>query len=109
VDVEGSNPFSRSIRLEAMTWWSSLLRNFRGFDAPALVRFARTLVRLCGLVQERSNPFSQALNEKMAAARIQPERPNLSERELRSRVTALWLDPELMTRALGWDPRFEHQ
>jgi len=43
--------------------------------------------------------------QTMAAARIQAwYGPNLSERELRLRLAALWLDRETMIAAFGWDP-----
>ena len=43
--------------------------------------------------------------QQMAAMRIQAQYgPNLSERELRLRLAALWLDRETMIEAFGWDP-----
>jgi hypothetical protein len=43
--------------------------------------------------------------QQMAAMRIQARYgPNLSERELRLRLAALWLDRETMIAAFGWDP-----
>jgi hypothetical protein len=44
----------------------------------------------------------------LAAARIRAEYgPDLSERELRLRLAALWLDRETMVRVFGWDPEIE--
>jgi hypothetical protein len=44
----------------------------------------------------------------LAAARIRAEYgPDLSERELRLRLGALWLDRETMVRVFGWDPEVE--
>ena len=44
----------------------------------------------------------------MAALRIQTQYgPELSERELRLRLAALWLDRETMIKAFGWDPEVE--
>jgi hypothetical protein len=46
--------------------------------------------------------------QQMAALRIQAQYgPDLSERELRLRLAALWLDRELMIEAFGWDPEIE--
>jgi hypothetical protein len=46
--------------------------------------------------------------QRMAAMRIQARYgPNLSERELRLRLAALWLDRETMIAAFGWDPEVE--
>jgi hypothetical protein len=46
--------------------------------------------------------------QQMAALRIQAQYgPDLSERELRLRLAALWLDRELMIEAFGWDPEVE--
>ncbi len=43
--------------------------------------------------------------QQMAALRIQAQYgPDLSERELRLRLAALWLDRDLMIEAFGWDP-----
>jgi hypothetical protein len=49
----------------------------------------------------------QALNEtvlQMAAARIKKQYSPSSDRELRLRLAALWLDRSTMIRAFGWDP-----
>jgi hypothetical protein len=49
----------------------------------------------------------EELNEtvlQLAAERIRQEHPGLSERQLRLRVAALWLDRATMIRALDWDP-----
>ena len=46
--------------------------------------------------------------QRMAAMRIQARYgPDLSERELRLRLAALWLDRETMMDAFGWDPEDE--
>ncbi len=46
--------------------------------------------------------------QSMAAMRIQARYgPNLSERELRLRLAALWLDRETMIEAFGWDPEIK--
>jgi hypothetical protein len=46
--------------------------------------------------------------QSMAAMRIQAQYgPKLSERELRLRLAALWLDRETMIEAFGWDPEVE--
>ena len=43
--------------------------------------------------------------QAMAAARLQAQYgPDLSERELRLRLAALWLDRETMIEVYGWDP-----
>jgi hypothetical protein len=52
----------------------------------------------------------QALNEgvlQMAAARIRRQYEPASERELRLRVAALWLDDETMRRVFDWDPEVQ--
>jgi len=49
----------------------------------------------------------QALNEsvlQLAAARIRQQYAPTSERELRLRLAALWLDDETMRRVFDWDP-----
>ena len=49
----------------------------------------------------------QAMNEgvlQLAAARIRQQYQSTSERELRLRVAALWLDDETMRRVFDWDP-----
>ena len=44
--------------------------------------------------------------QQMAAARIRAQYgPDIPERELRLRLAALWIDPDTMVRAFGWDPR----
>jgi hypothetical protein len=46
--------------------------------------------------------------EAMAAARLRRDYgPELSERELRLRLTALRLDRETMIEVFGWDPEVE--
>jgi hypothetical protein len=48
------------------------------------------------------------LVEELAAARIKARYgPDLSERELRLRLAALWIDRETMVRAFGWDPEIQ--
>ena len=45
---------------------------------------------------------------QLALARIRSQYgPNLSEREERLRLAALWLDRETMARVFGWDPEVE--
>jgi hypothetical protein len=62
----------------------------------------------------RMTPFERLMQvwelnrmaQQMAALRIQAKYgPNLSERELRLRLAALWLDRETMIEAFGWDPK----
>lgn len=44
----------------------------------------------------------------LAAARLKERYgPALSERELRLRLAALWLDREILVRVFGWDPEVE--
>lgn len=46
--------------------------------------------------------------QTMAVMRIQAQYgPEISERELRLRLAALWLDREIMIKAFGWDPEVE--
>jgi hypothetical protein len=46
--------------------------------------------------------------QQLAAARICAQYgPDLSERELRLRLAALWIDRDTMVRAFGWDPEIE--
>ena len=46
--------------------------------------------------------------QQRAALRLQAQYgPDLSERELRLRLAALWLDRETMIEAFGWDPEIE--
>ena len=46
--------------------------------------------------------------QSMAVLRIQAQYgPDLSERELRLRLAALWLERDLMIEAFGWDPEVE--
>ena len=52
----------------------------------------------------------QALNEgvlQMAAARIRQQYEPRTERELRLRVAALWLDDDTMRRVFDWDPEVQ--
>jgi hypothetical protein len=62
----------------------------------------------------RMTPFERLMQvwelnrmaQQMAALRIQKKYgPGLSERELRLRLAALWLDRETMIEAFGWDPQ----
>ena len=56
---------------------------------------------------ERALDMSRAV-QQLALARIRARYgPNLSEREERLRLAALWLDRETMIRAFGWDPEAE--
>ena len=46
--------------------------------------------------------------QSMAPLRLQAQYgPDLSERELRLRLAALWLDRETMIEVYGWDPEVE--
>ena len=52
----------------------------------------------------------QALTEgvlQMAAARIRQQYEPRTERELRLRVAALWLDDDTMRRVFDWDPEVQ--
>lgn len=51
--------------------------------------------------------LNRAIRE-MAAARIRSRYGwDISERELRLRLAALWLDRTTMVRVFGWDPEIE--
>jgi hypothetical protein len=55
----------------------------------------------------RALDMSKAV-QQLALARIRAQYgPNLSEREERLRLAALWIDRETMIRAFGWDPEVE--
>ena len=50
----------------------------------------------------------EELNEtalQLAAQGMRLRHGALPERELRLRLASLWLEPDLMRRAFGWDPR----
>lgn len=56
---------------------------------------------------ERVADLNRAV-QQMALARIRAQYgPNLSEREERLRLGALWLDRETMIAVFGWDPEVE--
>lgn len=42
--------------------------------------------------------------QQMALARIRLQHPGADEREQKLRLASLWLPPELMRDAFGWDP-----
>ena len=77
-------------------------------DTPAAVE--RLLIegyRRMSVIEklERVAAMNRAL-EQLARARLRARYGNdLSERELRLRLGALRLDPDVMTRVFGWDPR----
>ena len=52
------------------------------------------------------NSLTRACQE-LAVAGIRLRHPNASEREMRMRLAALWIDQELMIRVFGWDPQSE--
>jgi hypothetical protein len=45
--------------------------------------------------------------QELAVAGIRLRHPNASEREIRMRLAALWIDREVMVRVFGWDPQFK--
>ncbi|HPQ40416.1 MAG TPA: hypothetical protein PLV45_08580 [bacterium] len=45
--------------------------------------------------------------QQLALARIRKQYGNISEREQRLRLAALWIDRETMIDAFGWDPDIE--
>ncbi|HXU31293.1 MAG TPA: hypothetical protein VN851_12005 [Thermoanaerobaculia bacterium] len=56
---------------------------------------------------ERVADLNRAV-QQMALARIRAQYgPNLSEREERLRLGALWLDRETIIAVFGWDPEVE--
>lgn len=55
---------------------------------------------------ERVSDMICAVRE-LAMADVRRRYPRASERELKLRVASRWLDPDLMVRAFGWDPRVE--
>ncbi|MFH1469271.1 MAG: hypothetical protein ABIO70_33110 [Pseudomonadota bacterium] len=42
--------------------------------------------------------------QQMALARLRCEHPNAGETELRLHLASLWLDPQTMKQAFGWEP-----
>ena len=60
-------------------------------EAPAWRKAAMvdSLTRACG---------------ELAVAGIRMRHPDISEKEIRMRVAALWLDRDLMMRLFHWDP-----
>ena len=55
----------------------------------------------------RAFDMSKAV-QQLALARIRAQYgPNLTEREERLRLGALWIDRETMVKAFGWDPEVE--
>ena len=42
--------------------------------------------------------------QQMALMGLRDRHPDASPRELRLRLAALWIDPETMRKAFGWDP-----
>lgn len=55
---------------------------------------------------ERVASLNAAVRQ-LAAARIREQYQPATEREVRLRVAALWLDDETMRRAFGWDPALQ--
>lgn len=53
---------------------------------------------------ERVRALTRAVQE-LALADVRRRYPQADEREQALRVASRWLDPDLMTRAFGWDPR----
>jgi hypothetical protein len=45
--------------------------------------------------------------QELAAAGIRMRHPEATEKEIRLRLAALWLDRELMIRMFNWDPARE--
>ena len=55
---------------------------------------------------QRVNELTKAV-QQLALARIRKQYGNISEREQRLRLAALWLNRETMTRVFQWDPKKE--
>ena len=55
---------------------------------------------------ERVRAMTFAVQE-LALSDIRRRHPEADARELALRLASRWLDPELMRRAFGWDPRTE--
>ncbi len=53
---------------------------------------------------ERVRQLTRAVQE-LALADIRRRHPNANEHEQSLRLASRWLEPELMVRAFGWDPR----
>ena len=45
--------------------------------------------------------------QQLALARIKKQYGDISEREQKLRLAALWIDRDLMIDAFGWDPEIE--
>lgn len=52
------------------------------------------------------NSLTRACQE-LALAGIRLRHPNASEKEIRMRLAALWIDREVMIRVFDWDPKSE--
>jgi hypothetical protein len=55
---------------------------------------------------ERMVSLNRSLRS-MVRAQIRQRYPDASEREIDLRTASRWLDPEMMAKAFGWDPRVE--
>ena len=53
---------------------------------------------------ERVGALTQAVQE-LALLDVRRRHPNADAREQALRVASRWIEPELMTRAFGWDAR----
>jgi hypothetical protein len=53
---------------------------------------------------ERVRQLTRAVQE-IALADIRRRHPEADEVELRLRLASRWIEPKLMVRAFGWDPR----
>jgi len=55
---------------------------------------------------ERVRALTQAVQE-LAMLDVRRRHPNADAREQALRLASRWIDPDLMVRAFGWDPRVE--
>lgn len=53
---------------------------------------------------ERVRALTRAVQE-LALVDIRRRHPEADERELALRLASRWIEPDLMRRAFGWDPR----
>jgi hypothetical protein len=55
---------------------------------------------------ERVRALTQAVQE-LAMLDVRRRHPNADAREQALRLASRWIDPDLMVRAFGWDPRVD--